>query len=219
MEDAHISQQFVALKAENAHLRELLGSQARLPHEVLIVEVVGIVPTPSSFQLVIDKGTEAGITEGRAVLDAQGLIGQIISVAAFTSRVLLVTDPDHAVPVQINRNGIRSIAGGTGDLNELLLESVPISADIEEGDLVETSGLAGRFPRGYPVGHVSSVMVKPTSAYAQVAVEPAAQLNRTRHVLVIFEKNPTEGDAASEFLEPSDGERLEQSTASDGSRE
>lgn len=187
MELSHVSQQFIALKSENDHLRQLLGSQARLPHEVLIAEVVGILPTPLSFQLIIDKGSDAGLQEGQAVLDAQGLIGQIISVSAFTSRVLLVTDPDHAVPVQINRNGVRSIAGGTGDLSGLLLESVPISADIVEGDLVETSGLAGRFPSGYPVGNVSSVVVEPTSAYAQVTVAPSAQLDRTRHVLVIFE--------------------------------
>ena len=131
-------------------------------------------------------GADAGLVAGQAVLDAQGLIGQVISVAAFTSRVLVLTDPNHAVPVQINRNGIRSIAGGTGSLGEVVLENVPTSADIQEGDLVETSGLAGRFPAGYPVGGVTSVLVEPTSAYAQVAVEPLAQLDRTRHVLVIF---------------------------------
>jgi rod shape-determining protein MreC len=184
---AHVSQQFIALKAENDRLRELLGSQARLPHEVLIVEVVGIVPTPGSFELIVDKGSDAGITEGQAVLDAGGLVGQVVSVAAFTSRVLVLTDPNHAVPVQINRNGVRSIAGGAGELNELHLESVPVSADIVEGDLLETSGLGGRFPSGYPVGRVSSVVVEPTSAYAQVIVTPTAALDRTRHVLVIFE--------------------------------
>ncbi|MFT7651875.1 MAG: rod shape-determining protein MreC [Limisphaerales bacterium] len=184
---AHVSQQFIALKAENDRLRELLGSQARLPHDVLIVEVVGIVPTPGSFELIVDKGSDAGITEGQAVLDAGGLVGQVVSVAAFTSRVLVLTDRNHAVPVQINRNGVRSIAGGTGELNELHLESVPVSADIVEGDLLETSGLGGRFPSGYPVGRVSSVVVEPTSAYAQVIVTPAAALDRTRHVLVIFE--------------------------------
>ncbi len=194
LELSHVSQQFLALKSENDHLRQLLGSQARLPHEVLIAEVVGVIPRPLSFQLVIDKGADAGLSEGQAVLDAQGLIGQIISVSSYTSRVLLVTDPDHAVPVQNNRNGIRSIAGGTGDLGGLVLESVPISADIVEGDLLETSGLAGRFPSGYPVGRVSSVVVEPTSAYAQVVVIPSANLDRTRHVLVIFDQRQAELD-------------------------
>ena len=186
LEYAHVSQQFPALKAENDRLRELLGSQAQRANDVLIAEVVGLEPSAATFQLVIDKGADAQISAGQAVLDAQGLIGQVVSVAAFTSRVLVLTDPDHAVPVQVNRNGIRSIAGGTGSLDELLLESVPITADIQEGDLIETSGLAGRFPVGYPVGHVTSVLIEPTSAYAQVAVKPLAQLDRTRHVLVIF---------------------------------
>ena len=186
LEYAHISQQFAALQAENERMRQLLGSQARLSNDVMISEVVGVIPTASSFELIIDKGADAGLVAGQAVLDAQGLIGQVISVAAFTSRVLVLTDPNHAVPVQINRNGIRSIAGGTGSLGEVVLENVPTSADIQEGDLVETSGLAGRFPAGYPVGRVTSVLVEPTSAYAQVAVEPLAQLDRTRHVLVIF---------------------------------
>ena len=186
---SHISQQFMSLKAENDRLRELLRSQARLSDEVLIVEIVGVIPTPGSFELVIDKGNDAGIRPGQAVLDAQGLVGQVVSVSALTSRVLVVTDPDHAVPVQVTRNGVRSIAGGTGDAAALLLENVPISADIIEGDVLETSGLAGRFPRGYPVGTVASVTKEPTSAHAEVVVLPAAELNRTRHVLVVFERS------------------------------
>ena len=185
---SHISQQFKSLKAENDRLRELLHSQARLSDEVLIVEIVGVIPTPGSFELVIDKGADAGISPGQAVLDAHGLLGQVVSVAALTSRVLVLTDPDHAVPVQVTRNGVRSIAGGTGDRAALLLENVPISADIVEGDVIETSGLAGRFPRGYPVGTVVSVTIEPTSAHAEVVVAPAAQLDRTRHVLVIFDR-------------------------------
>ena len=103
------------------------------------------------------------------------------------ARVLLVTDISHAVPVQINRNGVRSIAAGTGRLDRLELESVPTSADIVQGDLLETSGLGGRFPQGYPVGVVDSVVVEPTASYAQVSVRPAALLDRSRHVLVVTE--------------------------------
>lgn len=187
LELTHISQQFVALKAENDRLRQLLGSQGRLPYEVLIAEVIGIVPGTGSFQVIIDKGADAGIQSGQAVLDADGLFGQVITVAPFTSRVLLLTDRNHAVPVQVNRNGVRSIAGGTGLMDRLELENVPVSADIVEGDLIETSGLGGRFPAGYPVGTVASVLVEPTSAFAQVVVRPRAQLDRSKHVLVIFE--------------------------------
>ncbi len=114
LELSQVSQQYVALKAENDRLRALLGSQGRLPYEVLIAELVGVIPDPNTFQIIIDKGADAGIELGQAVLDAQGLFGQIVEVGRFTSRVLLVTDRDHAVPVRVNRSGARSIAGGTG---------------------------------------------------------------------------------------------------------
>lgn len=206
LELSQVSQQYVALKAENDRLRALLGSQGRLPYEVLIAELVGVVPDPNTFQVIIDKGAEAGIELGQAVLDAQGLFGQVVEVARFTSRVLLVTDADHAVPVRVNRNGVRSIAGGTGDIDSLVLENVSISADIVEGDLIETSGLGGRFPPGYPVGVVTSVVVEATSAYAQVLLRPAALLDRSRHVLVIFAPRIAEQEVAdSEAAAPAEG--------------
>jgi len=192
LELSQVSQQYVALKSENDRLRGLLGSQGRLPYEVLIAELVGVIPDPNTFQIIIDKGAQSGIERGQAVLDAQGLFGQIIEVGRFTSRVLLVTDLDHAVPVRVNRSGARAIAGGTGDIDSLVLENVSVAADIVEGDLIETSGLGGRFPPGYPVGTVISMVVQATSTYAQVLVRPAAQLNRSRHVLVIF---PPKDDA------------------------
>ena len=200
LELSQISQQYVALKAENDRLRGLLGSQGRLPYEVLIAELVGVVPDPDTFQIIIDKGAEHGLKLGQAVLDAQGLFGQLVEVGRYTSRVLLLTDRNHAVPVRINRNGVRSIAGGTGDMDSLVLENVSISADIVEGDLVETSGLGGRFPPGYPVGTVTSVVVEATSAYAQVLIRPNAQLDRSRHVLVIFP--PDRPEDQSDSIQP-----------------
>ncbi len=199
LELSQISQLFVALRAENDRLRGLLGSQGRLPYEVLIAELVGILPDPATFQIIIDKGSDAGIEVGQAVLDAQGLFGQVVEVGAYTSRVLLLIDVDHAVPVRVNRNGVRSVAGGTGEIDSLVLENVSISADIVEGDLIETSGLGGRFPPGYPVGVVVSVVVESTSAYAQVLVRPSAQLDRSRHVLVIF---PPDSGATTERGSP-----------------
>jgi len=187
LELAQVSQQFVSLKAENDRLRGLLGSQGRLAYEVLIAELVGVVPDPGVHQVIIDKGVDARIEVGQAVLDAAGLFGQVVEVSQFTSRVLLVTDQNHAVPVQVNRNGVRSIAGGTGEFDVLKLENLPVSADVVEGDLIETSGLGGRFPAGYPVGTVMSVLVEPTSAYAEVVIKPSALLDRSRHVLVIFQ--------------------------------
>ncbi|MEZ5558756.1 MAG: rod shape-determining protein MreC [Pseudomonadales bacterium] len=196
LELSQISQQYLALRTENAQLRELLGSRAQLPAQVLIAELIGVVPTPVTHQVIIDKGRNAGVSNGQAVIDAEGLFGQVVEVDEFSSRVLLITDADHAVPVQINRNGVRSIAGGTGQLDRLELENVPVTADIREGDLVETSGLGGRFPRGYPVGVVDSVRIEPTAPFAAVSVRPSARLDRSRHVLLVF-SNTTQAQAAA----------------------
>jgi rod shape-determining protein MreC len=190
------------MKKENERLRELLGSRARLPTEVLIAELIGVVPNPNTHQVIIDKGSDAGVTIGQAVIDAQGIFGQIVEVSQFTSRVLQITDVSHALPVQVNRNGVRSVAGGTGRRDALELENVPVTADIREGDLIETSGLAGRFPVGYPVGYVASVVISDTSAYARIMVRPAALLDRTRHVLVLFPQTAPSGDDELDYADP-----------------
>jgi len=204
LELSQVSQQYMALKAENERLRALLGSRARLPSEVLISEIVGVVPAPGTHMVVLDKGADDDVRLGDAVIDAQGLFGQVVDVGGYTSRVMLITDPNHAVPVQVNRNGVRSIAGGTGQLDLLQLENVAVTADIREGDLLETSGLGGRFPPGYPVGYVESVAIEPTAAFASVAVRPLAELDRSRHVLVVLSQDelelesvdgPAEGEA------------------------
>lgn len=196
LELSRVSQQYMALKTENDRLRALLGSRARLPAEVLISEIVGVVPAPNAHQVILDKGSESQVQVGDAVIDAEGLFGQVVEVSPVTSRVLLVTDPDHAVPVQVNRNGVRSIAGGTGTMDVLQLENLPVTADVREGDLIETSGLAGRFPPGYPVGRVDSVLVENTAAFAAVRVRPLAELDRTRHVLVVLSSRPQDLDVA-----------------------
>jgi rod shape-determining protein MreC len=124
--------------------------------------------------------------------------------------VLLITDVNHAVPVQVNRNGVRSIAGGTGDPVYLELENVPITVDIVAGDLLETSGLGGGFPGGYPVGRVEAVRIEPSSAFAQVRLRPLAQLDRSRHLLVVLDvpdqppADPTEADPEA----PNDADRV-----------
>lgn len=193
LELSQISQQYLGLKTENERLRELLGSQARIPAQVLIAELVAVIPAPNTHQIIIDKGAADDVRVGQAVIDAAGLFGQIVEVELYSSRVLLITDVTHAVPVQVNRNGVRSIAGGTGRLDRLELENVPITADIREGDLLETSGLGGRFPPGYPVGIVDSVVIETTSSFAMVSVRPNAALDRSRHVLVVFSDSGDDG--------------------------
>ncbi|MDA1076676.1 MAG: rod shape-determining protein MreC [Proteobacteria bacterium] len=202
LELSQVSQQFLALKAENERLRELLSSRARLSAEVLIAELVSVIPAPDTHQIIIDKGSSSGVYPGQAVIDSEGLFGQVVEVGAFTSRVLLITDIRHALPVEVNRSGVRSIAGGTGRIDQLVLEHVPVTADIREGDLVVSSGLGGLFPRGYPVGRVESVLVMSTQSFAQITVRPSAALDRSRHVLLIFDRQG-QGEAPAVTAEPS----------------
>ncbi len=208
LELSQVSQQFVSLRDENARLRELLGSRRRLGAEVLVAELIGVIPAPNTLQVEIDKGSQSGVYVGQAVIDADGLFGQVVEVSAFASRVMLVADASHAVPVQVTRNDFRSIAAGTGRLDALELEYVPITADIVEGDVLVSSGLGGRFPRGYPVGVVTRVVVDPTVPFAQVSARPLAALDRTRHVLLVFEvkQDPPPAPAVDDAQAPTPAE-------------
>ena len=203
LELSQIAQQFVALREENARLRQLLGSRQRLGAQVLVAELIGVVPSPNTYQVEIDKGADAGVFIGQAVIDADGLFGQVVEVAQFSSRVMLVIDAAHAVPVQVNRNDFRSIAAGTGRVDRLELEYVPITADVRVGDLLVSSGLGGHFPRGYPVGEVTSVVVDPTMTYAQVAARPLAALARSRHVLLVFDSDVAKSESLKARAEDS----------------
>ena len=186
LELTKVALQLQALRTENDRMRELLGSRARLPPEVLIAELIGVVPNPDVLQVIIDKGARDGVHIGQAVIDAEGLFGQVVETSRFSAWVLLITDVSHAVPVELMRNGLRSIAGGTGQIDLLLLENVPVTADIRQGDLLATSGLGGRFPRGYPVGQVQSVLTERTRSFAQVSVKPSALLDRSSYLLVVL---------------------------------
>ena len=178
---------YEVLKAENDRMRELLGSRARLPAEVLIAELIGVVASPDTQQVIIDKGSKDGVRVGQAVIDAGGLFGQVVEIHNATARVLLITDFSHAVPVEVNRNGLRSIASGTGRVDLLRLENVPVTADIRQGDLLVSSGLGGRFPRGYSVGLVEAVVTERELVFLQVSVKPSAMLSRSRYLLVVID--------------------------------
>lgn len=194
-ENAHLREQtlilqakvekMAALSAENARLRQLLNSSAHLDDSVLIAELIGVSADPLRHIVVINKGRDAGVYVGQAVIDAHGLVGQVIDVSTYYSRVMLITDSTHAVPVQVNRNGVRAIAEGTGMLDELQLAHVATTADIRVGDLLVTSGLGGHFPTGYPVAVVTSVDAS-SHAFMKVTARPTAQLDRSRHLLLVF---------------------------------
>ncbi len=190
-----------AMAAENNRLRDLLGSAAKLEDNVLVAELIGVDPDPETHLIVIDKGTDSGVFVGQPVVEAEGLMGQVVSTSLATSRVLLISDPTHSVPVQVARSNLRLIAQGTGVTNRLELMHVQDTADIKQGDLLVTSGLGNRFPVGYPVGVVSRVAHDPGKAFALVTAVPTARLDRTRHVLLVFR---TDGNGELTLPESSD---------------
>ena len=178
-------QKLDALEQENIRLRQLLDSSYEVGEAVLIAPLMRIDLDPYSHLIQIGKGTRQGVFRGQPVLEANGIVGQVDEVGPLSATVRLITDPSHAIPVRINRNGIRSIAVGIGNLHELKLTNLPNNTDIRPGDLLVTSGLGGRFPRGYPVARVKSVTTDPGPAFARVAAVPTAALDRLQEVLLV----------------------------------
>jgi rod shape-determining protein MreC len=185
-------QQLASLKAENVRLRQLLNSADTLEDRVIIAELIGIAPDPEIHKVILNKGSADGVYVGQAMLDATGLMGQIVHVGVHASQALLISDTSHALPVQVNRNGVRLIVEGIGDLYKLAVRHAPNTVDIQVGDLLVSSGLGQRFPVGYPVAEVTEVIADPAKPFAQVTARPMAELNRSRHVLLVFDQPPAE---------------------------
>lgn len=179
-------QRLASISAENARLRELLNSSALLDSTVLVAEIVAFDPDPSRQEAVIDMGASAGLYVGQPVLDSRGIMGQLIAVGRSQSRVIFITDSRHGIPVEVNRNGVRSIAAGTTTPGLLKLRYLSTTADVRVGDLLVSSGLGGIFPRGYPVARVSRVVRDPGEMFIRVEARPAAALERSRQVLLVF---------------------------------
>ncbi|MGP4844626.1 rod shape-determining protein MreC [Marinobacter sp. 1Y8] len=178
---------YASLAADNIELRSLKSASEQLDETVVVADIIGVSPDPFSHEVIINKGTRDGITEGQAILDANGLMGQVVQTNRFNSRVLLVSDSSHAVPVEVLRSGVRAILLGTGSTERLELVHVPDTADIREGDTLVSSGLGGRFPKGYPVAQVTLIRSEPGEPFAEIQAKPAAKLNRSELVLVIFQ--------------------------------
>jgi len=178
-----------ALQAENERLRDLLGSAYKVGNRVLVAELSAMDLDPFRQQIVIDKGSRSGVFEGQAVLDAHAVMGQVIHVSPLNATVLLITDVGHALPVQVLRNGLRTIAVGSGRINQLEMPYLPNNADIRSDDLLVTSGLGGKFPPGYPVARITEVKRQPGKPFATVLARPLAQLDRTREALLVWEVN------------------------------
>jgi rod shape-determining protein MreC len=188
-------QRYAALEAENLRLRQMLEARSRVRDQVRVAEIMSTSSNPFRHVIVIDKGSNYGVYEGQTIVDANGVVGQIIEAGVLSSEGILISDPDHALPVELNRNGLRTIAVGTGAFDRLDLPFLPNNADIEVGDLLVTSGLGGAFPAGYPVGVIDSVVVKPEEPFAVVTATPAAALNQMREIMLIWTaEDPLEED-------------------------
>ena len=179
-------QRYSALEAENARLRAMLEARTRVREEVRVAGIMSVSANPFRHDLVIDKGRNDGVYDGQAMVDAEGVVGQVIETGLFSAQAVLISDPDHALPVEINRNGLRTIAVGTGEFDRLDLPFLPNNADVRQGDLLVTSGLGGAFPAGYPVAIIDNVTRVPQEPFAAVSARPAAKLNQIREIMLIW---------------------------------
>ena len=182
------------LEAENRRLRSLLGSSEQVAERVLVAELISVDMDPFSRRIVLNRGARDGVSPGQTLIGSNGVMGQIIHVGPFTSNALLITDPSHALPVQVHRNGLRAVALGAGPLNLLKLSHVPNNADVQVDDRIVTSGLGSRFLPGYPVGKVIEVRRDQGRPFAEINVEPSAMLERTREVLLVRSGPATDQD-------------------------
>ena len=209
--------------AENERLRGLLGAAERGGLDVQLAPILDIDLDPTRQRLILDAGSGNGVRLGQSVIDAGGLVGQIIEVTPTTATVLLITDPDHAVPVLVGRNGVRLVAYGRGRSDELELSNIPLSADVKVGDAIITSGLGGRFPPGFPVGTVASLHPDDSRAFLVAALKPAAQLDRGRDVLLLRQvvegREPGTGNGEPEQQQPAPAAGADAATPVTGSSE
>ncbi|GAL26291.1 rod shape-determining protein MreC [Vibrio variabilis] len=172
-------------REENQRFRELLGSSFVRDEKKVVTEVMAVDTSPYRHQVVIDKGRIDGVYEGQPVINENGIVGQVTFVGAHNSRIMLLTDSNSAIPVQVIRNDIRVIGSGNGSIDEIQLEHIPTSTDIQPDDLLVTSGLGGIYPEGYPVAHVKSVQRDNRREFANIVAEPVVDFDRLRYLLLI----------------------------------
>lgn len=175
------------LEKENIRLRALMNKSYTLGEHVLAAELIGATHYPYEHVVLVDKGTHFGVNKRQPVLDTNGIVGQVIREYPLSAEIMLITDPSHAIAVEVNSNGLRTIAFGNGQYNKLKLPFLPNDADIETGDLLISSGLDGTFPRGYPVAIVTTIK-QTGDQFAYILAEPIAQLDKIRDVLIVLNK-------------------------------
>ena len=187
------TQELAALKAENDRLRAMLDAREQVRGEIRVAGIMAVDANPYRHTIVLDVGSREGVYDGQAIVDASGVVGQVISTGLTNSQAILISDPDHALPVVVNRNGLRTIAFGTGEYDRLSLPFLANNADIKPGDLLVTSGLGGAFPSGYPVAIVDNVTRLPQEPFAEVSAIPAAALDQVREVMLIWTRRQDDG--------------------------
>ncbi len=187
-----------ALEAENDRLRAMLEARRQVRDDVRVAEIMSVDANPFRHTVVLDVGSSEGVYDGQAVMDANGVVGQIIQASPLTSEAILISDPGHALPVEVNRSGLRTIAYGTGDFGRLDLPGLTNNADIQEGDLLITSGLGGAFPRGYPVAVVDTIIRIPQNPFADISATPTAGLDRIREIMLVWSQPRTEEETNEE---------------------
>lgn len=183
-------QKFETLEEENSRLRRMLGSAIQVTEKVLAAELIEVSSEPFSRKIVVAKGSKDGVYVGQSVIDADGVMGQVTQVSNFVSRVTLITDAGHAIPVFNNRSGLRMLVFGTGDPDKLKIPYLTAAADIKEGDLLVSSGMGGTFQPGYPVAKVVKIVSDPNEAFLTVTGKPMAQLNHGKQVMLIWGNKP-----------------------------
>ena len=191
-----LASRMAGLVAENARLRALLGSSSQIESDALIAEVLSLEQRSDHHRLILDKGERDGVRVGQAVIDSTGLLGQVTEVMPGLSKVMLVTDPSHAVPMLNERTGQQVIAEGTGDRQQLSVRFISVSADIRLGDSLVTSGLGRRFPRGYPVGQISNIETIPGESFQSVDMSISSKPHAIDHVLLLSLVEPLASEDA-----------------------
>lgn len=182
-----------AVAAQNEKLKQLLTTQHSLGMKVQLAHVIGVDLGAFRHRVVLGVGAREGVSVGQVVMDAHGIMGQVIEVLPSTCVVMLITDPEHAVPVMDVRSGVRAVAYGSRQPGHLSVPNIPVSADVRAGDALVSSGLGGRFPQGFPVGTVKEVAADPSGMYLQAWAKPAAELERSGDVLLLRDQAPPVG--------------------------
>jgi rod shape-determining protein MreC len=191
-------QRFGLLVSENAKLRSLLKTNARVEADKTVAEIMAVASNPFSQYVLLDKGTADDVYQSQPVLDDLGVVGQINSVGTTTSRVILITDQTHAIPVRVLRNDVRGILNGTGDLNSMELINLPHGTDIKIGDQLITSGLGQIFPDGYPVAEIIEIEPDTSKPFMKVTAKPIAKLDRLKHVLLLWQNDKVDNQEGAE---------------------